>query len=72
MEELITGFYCGNNDKFKEIVNKILHDFGWTDIYIFGDISISRYTKMISAFWVLVKNKEVWFGALDLIKIWKK
>ena len=59
LAEPITGFYLGNDEKAKEVVNQILHDFGWTDIYIFGDISISRYTKMIRAFWVLVENKEV-------------
>ena len=58
MEELITGFYFWNNDKFKEIVNKILHDFGWTDTYDLGDISMSRYTEMLGAFWVPVYGKQ--------------
>jgi predicted dinucleotide-binding enzyme len=52
LNEPITGFYCGNNNDAKEIVNKILHDFGWTDTFDIGDISMSKYTEMLGAFWV--------------------
>ena len=57
LSEPITGFYCGNDDKAKEEVNKILHDFGWTDTFDLGDISMSRYTEMLGAFWVPVYGK---------------
>ena len=58
LAEPITGFYCGSDDKAKEFVNKILHDFGWTDTYDLGDISMSRYTEMLGAFWVPVYGKQ--------------
>jgi hypothetical protein len=32
---------------------EILHDFGWTDTFDMGDISMSRYTEMLGAFWFL-------------------
>ena len=38
---------------------EILHDFGWTDTFDMGDISMSRYTEMLGAFWVPV------FGQLN-------
>ena len=57
LSEPITGFYCGNDNKSKEEVNKILHDFGWTDTFDLGDISMSRYTEMLGAFWVPVYGK---------------
>ena len=57
LAEPITGFYCGNDAKAKEVVNKMLHDFGWTDTFDLGDISMSRYTEMLGAFWVPVYGK---------------
>ena len=42
LEEPITGFYYGNDKKSKEIANKILHDFGWSDTFDIGDITMSR------------------------------
>ena len=38
---------------------EILHDFGWTDTFDMGDISMSRYTEMLGAFWFPV------FGQLN-------
>ena len=58
LAEPITGFYCGNDEKAKEVVNKILHDFGWTETYDLGNISMSRYTEMLGAFWVPVFGKQ--------------
>ena len=52
LAEPITGFYCGNDKSAKEVVNNILHDFGWTDTFDLGDISMSRYTEMLGAIWV--------------------
>jgi len=57
LAEPITGFYCGNDNKSKEVVNEILHDFGWTDTLDIGDISMSRYTEMLGAFWVPLYGK---------------
>ena len=57
LAEPITGFYCGNDSKSKEVVNQILHDFGWKDTFDLGDISMSRYTEMLGAFWVPVYGK---------------
>ena len=57
LAEPITGFYCGNDNKAKEIVNGILHDFGWTDTLDIGDISMSRYTEMLGSFWVPLYGK---------------
>ena len=57
LAEPITGFYCGNDDKAKEVVNQILHDFGWEDTFDIGDITMSRYTEMLGAFWVPVYGK---------------
>ncbi len=57
LAEPITGFYCGNDDKAKEAVNQILHDFGWKDTFDIGDITMSKYTEMLGAFWVPVYGK---------------
>lgn len=52
LTEAPTGFYCGNDAKAKEAVKGILNDFGWEDTFDMGDISMSRYTEMLGAFWV--------------------
>ena len=73
LAEPITGFYCGNDNSAKEEVNKILHDFGWTDTFDLGDISMSRYTEMLGAAWVPLYGK---LGTMDwgfrLVKELKK
>ena len=51
LPEAITGFYCGNDSEAKQAVAALLHDFGWTDTMDLGDISMSRYTEMLGAFW---------------------
>ena len=57
LAEPITGFYCGNDEKAKEVVNNIRHDFGWIDTLDIGNISMSRYTEMLGAFWVPLYGK---------------
>lgn len=52
----ITGFYCGNDTDAKAEVAALLKDFGWTDTLDLGDISMSRYTEMLGAFWVAALN----------------
>lgn len=52
LTEPATGFYCGNDTEAKKAVQKILEDFGWEDTFDMGDISMSRYTEMLGAFWV--------------------
>lgn len=54
LTEPVTGFYCGNDAGAKEAVRGILQDFGWEDTFDMGDISMSRYTEMLGAFWVPV------------------
>nr|AWI67042.1 dehydrogenase [Piromyces sp.] len=54
LSEPVTSFYCGNDTEAKEAVKKILNDFGWSDTFDMGDISMSRYTEMLGAFWVPV------------------
>ena len=54
LPEAITGFYCGNDSEAKQAVDALLHDFGWTDTMDLGDISRSRYTEMLGAFWPAV------------------
>ena len=54
LPEAITGFYCGNDAETKQAVDALLHDFGWTDTMDLGDISRSRYTEMLGAFWPAV------------------
>ena len=51
LPEAVTGFYCGNDKEAKAEVAKLLADFGWTDTMDLGDISMSRYTEMLGAFW---------------------
>ena len=51
LPETVTGFYCGNDSEAKQAVAALLHDFGWTDTMDLGDISRSRYTEMLGAFW---------------------
>ncbi len=52
LSEPVTGFYCGNDAEAKKAVESILRDFGWRDTFDMGDISMSRYTEMLGAFWV--------------------
>lgn len=52
LTEPATGFYCGNDAEAKKAVKDILEDFGWEDTFDMGDISMSRYTEMLGAFWV--------------------
>lgn len=54
LSEPVTGFYCGNDAEAKEAVRQILADFGWQETFDMGDISMSRYTEMLGAFWVTV------------------
>lgn len=56
LPEPITGFYCGNDKEAKAEVAKLLADFGWTDTMDLGDISMSRYTEMLGAFWPAALN----------------
>ncbi|MDO5352788.1 MAG: NAD(P)-binding domain-containing protein [Succinatimonas sp.] len=51
LPENATGFYCGNDTEAKTAVAKLLKDFGWQDTMDLGDISMSRYTEMLGAFW---------------------
>ena len=57
LSEPVTGFYCGNDKDAKNAVKDILQDFGWTDTFDMGDISMSRYTEMFGAFWVPIYGK---------------
>lgn len=54
LPESVTGFYCGNDTEAKAAVTKLLKDFGWQDTMDLGDISMSRYTEMLGAFWPAV------------------
>ena len=54
LPEPVTGFYCGNDVQAKQAVLALLEDFGWTDTMDLGDISRSRYTEMLGAFWPAV------------------
>jgi predicted dinucleotide-binding enzyme len=54
LKEPVTGFYCGNDKQAKAEVKEILQDFGWQDTFDLGNISMSRYTEMLGAFWVPV------------------
>jgi len=73
LAEPITGFYCGNDQAAKDAVREILHDFGWTDTFDLGDISMSRYTEMLGSIWVPLYGK---LGTMDwglkLVKELKK
>lgn len=53
----LTAFYCGNDENAKEAVSLLLKEFGWTDTFDLGDISMSRYTEMLGAFWVPVLGR---------------
>ena len=56
LSEPITGFYCGNDKEAKAEVAKLLSDSGWRDTMDLGDISMSRYTEMLGAFWPAAFN----------------
>lgn len=57
LKEAPTAFYCGNDAEAKTEVDRILKDFGWKDTFDMGDISMSRYTEMLGAFWVPLFGK---------------
>lgn len=52
-----TAFYCGNDSDAKRETAILLYDFGWRDLLDIGDISMSRYTEMLGAFWVPLYKK---------------
>ena len=56
LPEPITGFYCGDDAEAKRAVADLLKDFGWTDTLDLGNISMSRYTEMLGAFWPAALN----------------
>ncbi|KAH0787374.1 NADP oxidoreductase [Histomonas meleagridis] len=56
LPEQITGFYCGNDKEAKIAVEQLLRDFGWQDTLDLGNISMSRYTEMLGAFWPAAYN----------------
>lgn len=56
LPEPITGFYCGNDVEAEAEVVALLKDFGWEDTLDLGDISMSRYTEMLGAFWPAALN----------------
>lgn len=62
LPELVTGFYCGNDTEAKATVADLLKDFGWQDTIDLGDISMSRYTEMLGAFWPAVYGQ---FGHMN-------
>lgn len=47
-----TMFVAGNNDEAKKEVEKILQQFGWTDIIDLGGITHSRSTEMMLPIWL--------------------
>jgi len=57
LPEAVTGFYCGNDAEAKACIAGLLKDFGWKDTMDLGDISMSRYTEMLGAFWPAVYGK---------------
>lgn len=57
LPEPVTGFYCGNDTEAKAVVADLLKDFGWQDTMDLGDISMSRYTEMLGAFWPAVYGR---------------
>lgn len=57
LPETVTGFYCGNDTEAKAVVADLLKDFGWQDTMDLGDISMSRYTEMLGAFWPAVYGR---------------
>lgn len=57
LPEPVTGFYCGNDTEAKAVVAELLKDFGWQDTMDLGDISMSRYTEMLGAFWPAVYGR---------------
>lgn len=57
LPEPVTGFYCGNDTEAKAVVAGLLKDFGWQDTMDLGDISMSRYTEMLGAFWPAVYGR---------------
>jgi 8-hydroxy-5-deazaflavin:NADPH oxidoreductase len=50
--EEVTMFLCGNDEKAKDEVRKILMKFGWTDIIDLGDITGARGTEMLLPLWL--------------------
>lgn len=58
LPDVVTGFYCGNDTEAKAEVARLLADFGWQDTMDLGDISMSRYTEMLGAFWPAAYNAE--------------
>ena len=49
-----TMFMCGDNVGAKEAVKKILHEFGWNDVFDLGDIVAARGIEMLLPIWLRV------------------
>ena len=45
-------FICGNDTNAKEVVTRILHEFGWSHITDLGDISAARGMEMYLPIWL--------------------
>lgn len=59
-----TMFVAGNNAGSKKEVEKILQQFGWTDIIDLGDIKHARSTEMMLPIWlsIYMTTKNGYFG----------
>jgi predicted dinucleotide-binding enzyme len=59
-----TMFLCGNNEKSKGEVKKILAEFGWKDVIDLGDITAARGMEMMLPIWVrlLMTTNDAYFG----------
>jgi len=59
-----TMFIAGNNTDAKEMVKKMLQQFGWTDIIDLGNIKHARSTEMMLPIWlsIYLSAKNASFG----------
>jgi predicted dinucleotide-binding enzyme len=54
-------FIAGNDAEAKQVVTRILNDFGWPTVYDFGGIQQSRWLEAMCIAWVLAcRNANNW------------
>jgi 8-hydroxy-5-deazaflavin:NADPH oxidoreductase len=59
---------CGNDDKAKQKVTEILHDFGWSNVTDLGDITESRIMEPLTILWVTYGLKHnTWTHAFTFL-----
>jgi predicted dinucleotide-binding enzyme len=51
-------FYCGNDASAKNMIEKILKEFGWEDTLDLGGIECARDLEALTLLWIKISGKR--------------